>query len=119
MGYRGKVREQEEARRLRSKNWTLAAIAKELGVSKSSVSLWVRDLNIGPILRSVGTGPRRQRRDARVIKIAEANRRAVLRLGVLDERSFLAAGAALYAGEGTKRDGNLQFSNSDASLMRF
>jgi len=44
MGYRGKVQEQEKARVLRAQNRTLADIAQTLGVSKSSVSLWVRDV---------------------------------------------------------------------------
>ena len=43
MGYRGKVEEQERARVLRARNMTLQDIATELGVSRSSVSLWVRD----------------------------------------------------------------------------
>jgi transcriptional regulator with XRE-family HTH domain len=44
MGYRGKVAEQERARELRAEAWALVEIANELGVSKSSVSLWVRDV---------------------------------------------------------------------------
>jgi transcriptional regulator with XRE-family HTH domain len=44
MGYRGKLEAQEEARLLRAENMTLADIAATLGVSKSSVSVWVRDV---------------------------------------------------------------------------
>ena len=44
MGYRGKLREREEARRLRAEGYTLLDIARQLGVSKSSVSVWVRDV---------------------------------------------------------------------------
>ena len=33
---------QQEAKRLRDEGWSLAGIARELGVAKSSVSLWVR-----------------------------------------------------------------------------
>jgi hypothetical protein len=44
VGYRGKVKEQERARALRAQNRTLVDIAETLGVSKSSVSLWVRDV---------------------------------------------------------------------------
>ena len=55
MGYRGKIAEQEQARWLRALGWTLADIAAELGVSKSSVSLWVRDVEFTP-------GPRRRAR---------------------------------------------------------
>ena len=54
MGYRGKVEEQEKARALRAQNRTLADIAQILGVSKSSVSLWVRDVPFTPTLRLRG-----------------------------------------------------------------
>ena len=49
MGYRGKLREQEQARELRAQNLTLQDIADRLGVSKSSVSLWVRDVPLHPV----------------------------------------------------------------------
>ena len=45
MGYGGKVVEQQRARELRAQAWTRQDIATELGVSKSSVSLWVRDVD--------------------------------------------------------------------------
>ena len=48
MGYRGKVHEQEQARRLRASGLTLMDIAKQLNVSKSSVSVWVRDVPFTP-----------------------------------------------------------------------
>ena len=48
MGYRGKVEEQHRARDLRARSWTLQEIAGELGVAKSSVSLWVRDVEFEP-----------------------------------------------------------------------
>ncbi|MGH9245766.1 MAG: helix-turn-helix domain-containing protein, partial [Acidimicrobiales bacterium] len=46
MGYRGKVTEQERARELRAAGWTYNEICAELGVCKSSVSLWVRDIPV-------------------------------------------------------------------------
>jgi transposase len=51
MGYRGKLAEQRQARRLRRAGLPLAEIAAALGVSKSSVSLWVRDVEFaGPVV---------------------------------------------------------------------
>ena len=54
MGYRGKLAEQEQARQLRAMGWTLADIAEKLGVAKSSVSLWVRDVAFEPSPRRTG-----------------------------------------------------------------
>jgi len=69
MGYRGKVKEQEQARALRARNRTLADIAQTLGASKSSVSLWVRDVPFTPTLRLRGPHrrhiPRTKRSSAR------------------------------------------------------
>ena len=120
MGYRGKLAERARARELRADAWTLADIAAELGVAKSSVSLWVRDVDFQP-------GPRRtarrrgpnvlQRRKADEIERLRADGRA--RLGDLSDQAFLAAGAALYAGEGSKRDGTVMFANSDPRMVHF
>ena len=52
MGYGGKVTERERrARELRAEAWTLSEIASELGVSKSSVSVSVRDVELVPTPR--------------------------------------------------------------------
>jgi hypothetical protein len=120
MGYRGKLAEQERARALRSEAWTLEDIAAELGVSKSSVSLWVRDVEFEPRPRRSARrrGPNRLQRvkQAEVETMLEEGRR---RIGRLSEREFLVAGAALYAGEGAKRDGAIRFANTDPRMMVF
>jgi hypothetical protein len=120
MGYRGKVREQEEARRLRAAGKTLAEIAAALHVSKSSVSLWVRDVPFTPSKRR--RGPQRRRNplhERKLRQIEELNRAGIESIGGLSEHAFLAAGVALYAGEGSKRDGSVSFANSEPDMMRF
>src|SRR5919106_4616646 len=103
MGYRGKVQEQEQARALRAQGKTLADIASMLGVSKSSVSLWVRDVPFTPSKRRYGAHQRRQPlRERKLREIEELNQRGVETIGVLHDQAFLAAGTALYAGEGSK-----------------
>jgi hypothetical protein len=97
----------------------LQDIADELGVAKSSVSLWVRDIQFEPRPRR-RTARRRepnalQRR--KQAEIEESNRWGAERLGVLTDQAFLAAGAALYAGEGTKSDGETNFANSDPAMV--
>jgi hypothetical protein len=41
------------------------------------------------------------------------------RLGRLGTQAFLAAGAALYAGEGAKRDGAVRLANTDPRMVAF
>ena len=121
MGYRGKLREQQQARLLRRAGLPLAEIASRLGVSKSSVSLWVRDVAFAPLPRPA-RGRRRapnalqRRRQAEIDGLMDEGR---VRVGQLSEREFLVAGVALYAGEGTKRDGAVRFANSDPRMIQF
>jgi hypothetical protein len=120
MGYRGKTLEQAEARELRAGGMTLADIATKLGVSKSSVSLWVRDVPFTPSPGRYGPQRRPNRlRDARLAEIAELDAAGLDRIGVLSDEAFLAAGVALYAGEGSKRDGTVHFANSDPAMIAF
>jgi transcriptional regulator with XRE-family HTH domain len=105
MGYRGKLAEREQARRLRATGLPLADIATRLGVSKSSVSLWVRDVAFAPRPR-VDRGRRRapnalqRRKQAEIDRLLAEGRQ---RVGRLSEREFLVAGVALYAGEGPRQ----------------
>jgi transcriptional regulator with XRE-family HTH domain len=118
VGYRGKVVEQNRARELRALGWTLLDIATELGVAKSSVSLWVRDVEFEPRprVRARRRAPNAlQRRKAGEIERLLVEGRA--RVGELNERDLLIAGAALYAGEGSKSGGRVTFANTDAAMI--
>jgi len=105
---------------LRADGRTLADIADVLGVAKSSVSLWVRDVPHERSQRraSLTRKPHAQHL-AKVAEIAECDRRGVERIGVLSAEAFLVAGVALYAGEGAKRDGKVTFANTDARMVHF
>lgn len=120
MGYRGKVYERETARTLRAAGHTLMDIAEQLEVSKASVSVWVRDVPFTPSPRRTGA----QRRphpfhERRLVEIAEMDAAGRERIGTLSESAFLAAGVALYAGEGSKTEGKLVFANCDARMIGF
>lgn len=120
MGYRGKVAERERARELRAQAWTLQEIATELGVSKSSVSVWVRDVDFEPQPRKAARkrGPNKLQR-AKQAEIDEMLAWGRDRIGTMSEAAFLVAGAALYAGEGSKRDGKVVFANTDPRMIWF
>lgn len=123
MGYGGKLAEREAARALRAQGHTLNQIADRLRVSKSSVSLWTRDVAFTPHLPFEAAGARRrepnilQRRKQEQIETLRAEGRE--RVGTLSEREFLMAGIALYAGEGAKTGGAMKFANSDPALIAF
>lgn len=120
MGCRGKVVEQERARELRAEGKTLAEIAAALRVSRSSVSLWVRDVVFTPKPRQrptfVSPHPFHL---AKLAEIDEMNRRGAERVSQFSDDATFAAGIALYAGEGSKTEGCVRFANSDPAMMRF
>ena len=132
MGYRGKVEEQNRARDLRAQAWALGEIAEELGVSKSSVSLWVREIEFDEAAQlrrsrerhaAGAAGARRrgpsalQRRKQEEIDAMAAGGRS--ELGQLGEREFLTAGLTYHSGEGSKTDGAVVFANTDPRLIAF
>ena len=125
MGYRGKLKEQQKARELRAAGMTLREIADALSVSKSSASLWARDVTFQPRLplHNANYGARNRPPNklarAKSEEIARLMRDGRERIGTLTDREFLVAGLALYAGEGAKGDGAVAFANSDPRMILF
>jgi transcriptional regulator with XRE-family HTH domain len=121
------------ARELWEQGWKYHQIAAELGVSKSSVSLWVRDLPRPPRLsytdcrQRAAEGVRRYWAAERLVR--EAEREAVAataaaQIGELSDREILIAGAIAYWCEGAKnkphnRQDRVSFFNSDPALIAF
>jgi transposase len=122
-----------KSRELRARGYTYVEIAAELGVSRSSVSLWVRDLpRVGRI--SYEETRKRNAEGVSTYWAAESLRREARRQAVSDEaageicslsdREILISGAIAYWCEGTKsksyrRDDRVIFVNSDPGLISF
>jgi hypothetical protein len=129
MGYRGKTVEQERAKALRAQGFTYDEIAAELGVSKSSVSLWCRHVAVDAEVwgarrlanRNFGARSRPPNRlqQAKAAQIEACRLVAEAALGPLSQRDRFVAGIALYAGEGAKTDGAVKFANTDPRMIRF
>ena len=122
MGYRGKLREQARARRLREQGWTLREIAEELEVAKSSVSRWVRDVALPPRrhpTRRVVSGDAHPGRQRRIAELEEVRLAASQRIRSASDREYLFAGLGLYAGDGGKSEKEVRFANSSTVLVGF
>ncbi len=119
MGYRGKVEERQRARELRAESWTLLAIADELGVSKSSVSLWVRDVDFVPQPRNRGhpAGPKHPMRLKKEAEIQRCRAEADDWLGQMSERDLAMFCLGLYAGEGAKTPGRVSMANTNPAFL--
>jgi transposase len=122
-----------KARELRGQGMDHEEIASALGVAKSSVSLWVRDLptparlNYAECRKRSAEGAARYweaERPAREARRAAAREAAAAAIGELTEREILIAGAIAYWCEGSKskphrRSDRVVFTNSDPSLIKF
>jgi len=131
MSYAGKLSLKLKARELRNNGWSIKAIEKELKVSRSSVSLWVRDVKLtkkqfdklylnkktgqlkGSIIAAMNKIKAREELTAKLMKEGEKE------VGRLSKRDKFMIGIALYCGEGSKTDGSVAFANSDPELIKF
>jgi predicted transcriptional regulator len=119
----------EKARELRTQGLSYNEIAAQLGVAKSSVSLWVRDLPCPPRFEYVHNERRleglRRYNEARTARRAAESQAAADEIGELTEREILVAGAIAYWCEGTKTkpyrqsSARVVFVNSDPGLVGF
>jgi transposase len=122
-----------QARELRARGLAYHEIAARLGVSKSSVSLWVRDLPVPDRLtyeecrKRAADGAQRYwaiERAARSTRRAGEVTAAAAEIGELSDREILIGGAIAYWCEGAKAKPPRQidrvvFINSDPSLISF
>lgn len=124
-----------QARELRTQGWTYKEIAREIHVSMSSLSLWLRDLPKpetlpGPVSETVTArrveairAAARRRSDLRELERDAAKRAAEEQIGSLTDREILLTGAIAYWCEGEKdktyrRAEKVNFINSDPDLIR-
>jgi transcriptional regulator with XRE-family HTH domain len=120
-----KTEERQRARKLRAQGWSVREIERQLGVSRSSVSVWVRDIHLEDAQR------RRLARKTNVGQLAAAARKAstarTIRAQYQEDGRRLArvrgpsyaAGCMLYWAEGSKGRNSAQMSNSDPALLSF
>jgi DNA-binding transcriptional MerR regulator len=131
MSYTGKLELKLKARKLRKKGFSIKEIQKRLKVSRSSVSLWVRDIKLtkkqleklylnqrtgclkGSIIAAMNKIRKREELTRKLIEKGEKE------IGGLSKRDKFIAGVAMYFAEGGKTDKNIQFSNSDPKAIKF
>ncbi|MER7497609.1 hypothetical protein ABT033_34025 [Streptomyces pharetrae] len=119
----------ERARELRRQGWTYDRIQLELGCSRSSVSLWVRDLPrpepryTPEEQRALMTEGLKRRRAADQEKRRQSKLAARREAQELSDRDLFLAGVALYWAEGSKskpydRRERAVFVNSDPGVIQ-
>lgn len=106
-------------------------IAKKLGISKSSASIWCRDIILSPkqiialqeqMLRGNYRGCLKGawvQHVRRVREIKKIQQQGFKKVGRLSARDVLLIGLALYWGEGMKKEGRARIVNSDPHIIKF
>ncbi|MGW2418098.1 helix-turn-helix domain-containing protein [Streptomyces sp. NPDC001709] len=118
-----------KARKLRLQGWTYDQIEAELGCSRSSVSLWVRDLPrpepqyTPEEQRALMQEGLARRRATEREKLEETKVAALREVGELTDRELFMVGIALYWAEGAKskpydRRERAVFVNSDPGVIK-
>ena len=131
MSYTGKLELKLKARELRKNGVSVREIQKRLGVSRSSVSLWVRDIKLskkqlkklylnkktgqlrGSIIAAMNKVRAREELTKKLMKEGKEE------LGRISQRDRFIAGVALYFAEGEKSGEHIGFSNSDPRAIKF
>lgn len=131
MGFIGKLREKLEAQKLRRGGFSYKEICDKIDVSKSTVSLWCRNIKLSKIqikrlYQNWKTGSlkgniigAKKLQERRISEIKNLIQQGLKEVGLIKIRDFFIAGIALYYAEGSKTDGDVSFSNSDPELIDF
>lgn len=126
-----KIIERKQVLSLRKRGMTYSEILKEVQVSKSTISLWLRDAKLSNPQQQKLTERKRaaqlrgglRKKEIRIDKSSKIFERCLSEIGSLSNREFLLIGAALYWAEGSKQkphrpSSKLQFGNSDPEMIR-
>ncbi len=118
-----KSAEKRQARRLRREDgMPMKRIAARLGVSVSTVSLWVRDVELDPAHRERNRQQEYARRATTWSDLNRAKRAGYQQEGrerARDDDALHQAGCMLYWAEGAKTRNSITLANSDPHLLRF
>lgn len=122
----------EKVLKLRNMGYSYTQIMKNTGVSKSTLSNWLKNIVLPQgkidkinkrveIARNLGAKTTKEKRIHRTGIIKQG---AILDIGKIDKNEFLHLGAMLYWGEGSKQSLKnisqvVEFVNSDPDMCRF
>ena len=131
MGNFGKIEDRFRAQALRRQGLSYKEILTKIFVSKSTISLWCRDILLTEkqkfkLLSKKQFGQRKgslvaaeNKRIARIERTRRIRSFAKKDVGTIINRDKFIAGIALYSAEGNKSDGKAGFSNANPKLIKF
>jgi len=125
MWYTNSMNERKkQATQLRKKGYSYGMINEELGISKSTLSCWFRDMPFTPnkkVIERIKQGPFKSgqlRHNQRISSIIKIKKAAQIELGEISKRDLWMLGIGLYIGEGSKAYEIIRISNSDPVVVK-
>lgn len=109
---------------MRDSGYSYSMINKQLGVSKSTLSNWFKDVPFIPnreVLKRIQYGPIKsaeKRHNKRVEETAKLKELGANEIGSLSARDLWLLGIGLYIGEGAKSNESIRIINSDPEVIR-
>ena len=131
MGFYGNLELKEKAREMRQRGMSYLKIMRSLGLPKSTVSDWCKNIFLTKdqllvLYKSKKSGGLRgsiiAAKKKQLLRLQETERiylEAMRSIGKLTKKERFVSGIAFYAAEGTKIDKGCAFSNSDPAIVKF
>lgn len=131
MSYAGKLDLKLKARGLRGEGFSVGWIQNKLKISRSSASLWVRDVRLtrkqleklylnkktGALKGSIIAAMNKVKKRERLTELLK--KEGIKEVGRLSRRDKFITGIAMYFAEGDKASESVSFSNSDPRAIKF
>jgi hypothetical protein len=117
--------EKQQAIQLREAGYSYSYIVTKLGVSKSTLTLWLRGIPYVAnrhTIRTIGKARARsgeQKAKAKKDSFVTAQRQAESDIGKMTARDIFILGVGLYIGEGSKTADIVRIVNSDPRIIRY
>ena len=120
-----------KVREIRRTGESITVIARNLGLPKSSVSIWCRDIDLTPdqikaLLTRKENGLKlgqimgaMKNKEKKRENVEFFKKEGLRELSKMSQQEFFIAGVALYIAEGSKKNGRIEFINSDPQLIQF
>ena len=114
-----------EAIKLRKEGFSYSYISSKISVAKSTLSLWLKDIEFKPnnftqnIISQSQKQPAVIRRFDKAVSVKSAIEYADKKVGPMSERDIFLLGVGIYIGEGSKSGNFVRVANSDSRIIKF
>ena len=114
----------KEAFELRKNGYSYSMISKKIGLSKSTLSCWLKEIKFQPnkiVIKRIGEAKMKSARKKQEIRQADIKQMGAIarkEVAELNNRDLFMLGLGLYLGEGSKLNEYTRIVNSDPNIIK-